>query len=204
MNIAERQLESGTPSPPGQVNQVNSTAIPSYVWITIVICIALALTCGLFARRNYRRRYIYHEDQQELDTGINRPPPLPFTRVWPGGSDSSSRVIPIPTRVRRRPSQLSVTGLPVYMERPGDREVILLQNTGPKAEEAEVLPPPPSTSLHPPINANPLPTTASTDAAVPASIHATLTDAQPISQPTTAPTVPLSSSYPPPAFSSSS
>ena len=70
------------------------------------------------------------------------------------------------------------------------------RNTGPKAEEAEVPPPAPLTSFNPPRNANaqPLPTTTatSTDAAVPASTRATSTstDAPPISQSTTAPSVP--------------
>jgi len=231
--MEKRQNGHTTILPNGDVYGSDSsgggTDIPTYVWIVVVIFLAFAVTCGICARRNYRRQYLFREDLLR-----NRPPTvLPFTRVGRPVFDPNTAGGGIlrPPRAHRRGSQTSVTSLPVYHENPGEREVVLLQRTGPKEDErhSSGSPPPPASptqatvpiGTYPPPPSGPAPPT-NVNAATPNTnseprpSEPTTTSNQPLEPPgleraastpapdTTAPGAsdPLGRRSPPPAWSS--
>lgn len=152
----ERRQQQQQPAPSGggmDSENTRDTTLPTYTWVRIYSCsncynypniifhllihctqivvvllIFLAVTCGVCARRRHQRQFLQREavissHRPTLSFGRN-----PYAPPWGAFSrPSAETVLQPPPRARRRPSQASITSLPVYMENPGAREVVLLQ-----------------------------------------------------------------------------
>ncbi|KAG8814853.1 hypothetical protein FRC17_000945 [Serendipita sp. 399] len=117
---------SGPADPAGNTGSqtAHDNALPDYIWVAVALFIVMAIACGICARRNHRRQFLYR--QAMLDS--QRPMPVnPRERQGLMDAAIAAAGIRRPPRTRRRPSQVSVTDLPVYMENPGAHEVVLLQ-----------------------------------------------------------------------------
>ncbi|KAG8802351.1 hypothetical protein FRB91_011905 [Serendipita sp. 411] len=131
--LLKRQSSPQPPDPSGNGQQTaRDNSLPDYIWVAVSFFVIMAIACGICARRNHRRQFLYRQamlsSQRPAYTDPNQRQGLMDAAIAAAG-------IRRPPRARRRASQASVTSLPVYMENPGAQEVVLLQRTAPKEDD---------------------------------------------------------------------